>query len=132
MHATILLLCSDPVIRAVLDETLKGEGYVVLPTGDLGTAVDRLREYKPELLLIRPYIDNMAGHDAAQYLRTKRPGVRVLMVSGLLDDDRLLYRQSLQSIEVFPKPFTADELLAKVREVLGTKRSVTSTATGTA
>ena len=132
MHATILLLCSDPVIRAVLDETLKGEGYVVLPTGDLGTAVDRLREYKPELLLIRPYIDNMAGHDAAQYLRTKRPGMRVLMVSGLLDDDRLLYRQSLQSIEVFPKPFTADELLAKVREVLGTKRSVTSTATGTA
>ena len=123
MQATILLLCSDPVIRSVLNETLKGEGYVVLPTGDLGAAVDRLREYKPELLLIRPYIDNMAGHDAAQYLRTKRPGMRVLMVSGLLDDDRLRYRQSLQCIEVFPKPFTADELIEKVREVLGTPRS---------
>jgi DNA-binding response OmpR family regulator len=131
MHATILLLCSDPVIRAVLDETLKGEGYVVLPAGDLGSAVDRLREYKPELLLIRPYIDNMAGHDAAQYLRTKRPGMRVLMVSGLLDDDRLRYRQSLQCIDVFPKPFTAAELLEKVREVLGTKRPMASTATAT-
>ena len=43
MHPTILLLCSDAVIRSVLEETLKGEGYVVLPTGDLGSAVDRLR-----------------------------------------------------------------------------------------
>jgi DNA-binding response OmpR family regulator len=132
MHPTILLLCSDAVIRSVLEETLKGECYVVLPTGDLGSAVDRLREYKPELLLIRPYIDNMAGHDAAQYLRTKRPGMRVLMVSGLLDDDRLRYRQSLQSIDVFPKPFTAEELLEKVRQVLGTKRPMGSTATATA
>jgi len=121
MNETILLLCSDPVIRSVLDETLQTEGYVVLSVGELGTAVDRLREYKPDLLLIRPYIDNMAGHDAAQYLRTKRPGMRVLMVSGSLDDDRLRYREALHSIDVFPKPFTAAELLEKVREVLAAK-----------
>jgi DNA-binding response OmpR family regulator len=123
MNETILLLCSDPVIRSVLDETLQTEGYVVLSVGELGTAVDRLREYKPDLLLIRPYIDNMAGHDAAQYLRTKRPGMRVLMVSGSLDDDRLRYREALHSIDVFPKPFTAAELLEKVREVLAAHRS---------
>jgi DNA-binding response OmpR family regulator len=118
MTATILLLCSDPVIRSVLDETLQHEGYSVVSVGELGNAVDRLREYKPSLLIIRPYIDNMAGHDAALYLRTKRPGMKVLMVSGTLDDDRLRYRNDLQSFEVFPKPFTAAELLDKVRAVL--------------
>ena len=122
MSATILLLCSDPVIRSVLDDTLKTEGYVVLPVGELGTAIDRLRECKPDLLIIRPYIDNMAGHDAAQYLRTKRPGMRVLMLSGSLDDERLRYRDDLRSIDVFPKPFTAAELLEKVRQVLATAR----------
>jgi DNA-binding response OmpR family regulator len=119
MNATILVLCSDTVIRSVIAETLEAEGYVVLAAANLGTAVDRLREYKPELLIIRPYIDNMAGHDAAHYLRTKSPGMRILMVSGTLDDERLLYRESLHAIEVFPQPFTAGELLTKVKEVLG-------------
>jgi DNA-binding response OmpR family regulator len=118
MNATILVLCSDAVIRSVITDTLEARGYVVLGAANLGTAVDRLREYKPDLLIIRPYIDNMAGHDAAHYLRTKRPGMRVLMVSGTLDDERLLYRDSLHAIEVFPKPFTAAELLAKVSEIL--------------
>ncbi len=116
--ATILLFCSDPVIRSVLNETLTTHGYVVLPVGDVGAAVDRLCEYKPDLLIIRTYVDNMAGHDAAKYLRTKRPGMRILMVSGLIDDERLSYRESVHGIEVFPKPFTAEELLEKVHEVL--------------
>ncbi len=123
MNATILLFCSEPVIRAVLEETLQTHGYVVLPVGDLGGAVGRLREYKPDLLIIRTYVDNMAGHDAARYLRTKRPGMRVLMVSGLVDDERLSYRESIHGIEVFPKPFTAADLLEKVREVLSAGRA---------
>ena len=117
-HSTIMLFCSDAVIRSALRETLEAQGYVVLPVGAVGEAVDRLRETRPDLLIIRTYVDNMAGHDAAKYLRTKRPGMRILMVAGLLDDDRISFRESVSGIEVFPKPFTADELLEKVHEVL--------------
>ena len=117
-NATIMLFCSDAVIRSALRETLETQGHVVLPVGDVGEAVDRLRETRPDLLIIRTYVDNMAGHDAAKYLRTKRPGMRILMVSGLLDDDRISFRESVSGIEVFPKPFTAAELLEKVDEVL--------------
>jgi DNA-binding response OmpR family regulator len=121
MHAaSILLFCSEPLVRTILTETLEAHGYTVLPVGDLGSAVDRLRECKPDLLIIRTYVDRMPGHDAARYLRTKRPGMRVLMASGLLDDDRLNFRESIHGIEVFPKPFTAADLLEKVREVLST------------
>jgi hypothetical protein len=44
--------------------------------------------------------------------------MKVLMVGGLLDDERLQYRESLQGFEVFPKPYTAAELLQKVKDVL--------------
>ena len=118
--SSILLFCSEPLVRTILTETLEANGYIVLPVGDLGSAVDRLRECKPDLLIIRTYVDRMPGHDAARYLRTKRPGMRVLMASGLLDDDRLNFRESIHGIEVFPKPFTAADLLEKVREVLST------------
>jgi DNA-binding response OmpR family regulator len=118
--ASILLFCSEPLVRTILTETLEANGYTVFPVGDLGSAVDRLREVKPDLLIIRTYVDRMPGHDAARYLRTKRPGMRVLMASGLLDDDRLNFRESIHGIEVFPKPFTATDLLEKVHEVLST------------
>jgi DNA-binding response OmpR family regulator len=122
MKTTILLLVSDPVVRSVLEETLELEGYTVLATGDLGQAVDRLKECSPDLLITRTYVQGLPGHDAAVYLRTKCTKMRVLMVGGLLDDERLRYREALQGFEVYPKPYTAAELLQKVKDVLSTPR----------
>jgi DNA-binding NtrC family response regulator len=122
MNTTILLLVSDPLVRSVLQETLEHEGYMVRATGDLGQAVDRLKESVPDLLITRTYVESMPGHEAAMYLLTKCPGMRVLMVGGLLDDKRLQYRAELQGFEVFPKPYTAAELLQKVKDVLSKPR----------
>ncbi len=122
MKTTILLLVSDPLVRSVLQETLEREGYLVRATGDLGQAVERLNESVPDLLITRTYVQSMPGHEAAMYLLTKCPTMRVLMVGGLLDDKRLKYRAELQGFEVFPKPYTAAELLQKVKEVLSKPR----------
>jgi len=54
---TILLLVSDPVVRSILKETLEREGYTVMATGDLGRAVDRLKDCIPELLITRTYVE---------------------------------------------------------------------------
>ncbi len=118
VKTTILLLVSDPVVRSVLQETLEREGYLVLSTGDLGQAVDRLKDCTPDLLITRTYVQSLSGHDAAVYLRTKCPGLKVLLVGGLLDDERLQYREALQGFEVFPKPYSKSELLHKVKHVL--------------
>jgi DNA-binding response OmpR family regulator len=115
---TILLLVSDPIVRSVLKDTLEREGYTVLATGDLGSAVDFLKQAVPDLLITRTYVQSLTGHDAAVYLREKLLTMRVLIVGGLLDDTRLQNRESLQGFEVFPKPYTAAELLQKVKDVL--------------
>jgi len=116
--AMILLLVSDAVARAVLQEALENGGYSVMAAGDLGTAVKRMNESKPDLLIISPYIEDISGYDAAKFLRTKVNGLPVLMVAGLIDDDRLEYRLQLQGFEIFPTPYTASALLAKVKDVL--------------
>lgn len=122
LNTTILLLVSDPVVRSVLDDILSNEGYMVLATGDLGQAIDDLDKCSPDLLITRTYIANMPGHDAAIYLRNRCRTMRVLIVGGLLDDERLNFREAMQGFEVFPKPYSAGELLLKVREVLGVPR----------
>jgi len=122
LMTTILLLVSDPVVRSVLEETLEQAGYTVVAAGDLGHAVDRLKECQPDLLITRTYVESLPGHEAAMYLRTKCLTMRVLMLGGLLDDERLRYRAALQAFEVFPKPYTAAELLQEVKDVLSKPR----------
>jgi two-component system, cell cycle sensor histidine kinase and response regulator CckA len=118
----ILLLDSEPVGRAVIREVLEQAGYVVLATGGLGEAVKRLADGRIDLLMIRPYVDNITGHEAAKYLRARNPRMEVLVIAGFLDDDRLRDRAAIEQFEVFPKPFTAAELLEKVAKVLKTAR----------
>ena len=115
---SILLLISDAVIRSAVRDALEHGGYLVTAVGDLGTAVDRLLESPPDLLIIRSYIEDIPGYDAATYLRTRQPGLKVLMIGGLIDDDRLVNRMALEGFEVFPKPYPAAALLEKVKEVL--------------
>ena len=122
--AIILLLGSDPDVLAVLREMLEGANYVVLPASNLASAVEQLKDVTPDLLIVRPYLESISGHEAAVYLRTKCNGLRVLMTGGLPDDERILYRESLHAIEVFPKPFTTAEFLEKVAAVLAPARSV--------
>lgn len=52
------------------------------------------------------------------YLRRKHPGMPVLMLSGFPDDDRLTNRATLNGFEMFPKPYTVDELMARVEQIL--------------
>ena len=118
MKTTILLLVSDPVVRSVLKETLEREGYSVLAVGEMGQAVDRLEECTPDLLITRTYVEGLPGHEAAMYLRTNCVNMRVLMLGGLLDDERLRNREALQGFEVFPRPYTAAELLQEGKNVL--------------
>ena len=118
-NAMILLLSSEPVVRSVMKEILEQAGYVVLATGSFGVAVDMLACGSIDLLITHPYIETIPGHEAAKYLRAKNPHrMGILIVAGLLDDDRLQYRAELEHFEIFPPPFTATQLIEKVEEVL--------------
>jgi DNA-binding NtrC family response regulator len=114
----ILLLDSEPVARSVMKEVLERAGYVVTATGSLGAAVDRLAHGGVDLMITRPYVDNIPGHQAAKYLHARNPGMGVLIVAGLLDDDRLQYRADMEGFEIFPPPFSRPQFLAKVEDVL--------------
>ena len=114
----IHLLVSPALLRVVVQEALEHEGYFVYPSGDLGTAVEKLKESKPDLLIVSPYVEDMSGYDAANFLRTKLPGLPVLMMGGVISDDRLQNRLAIKGFEIFPKPFTAADLLEKVKDAL--------------
>lgn len=127
--AMILLLCSEPLVRSVMKDALGQAGYIVQATGDLGTAVDTLADSKIDLLIIYPYVESIPGHEAAKYLRGKNPKMGVLVVAGLLKDERLQDRAELEGFEIFPPPFTAAQLMEKVEEAVNAARERAATRT---
>jgi DNA-binding NtrC family response regulator len=116
--ATILLLDSDKTSRTVLHEVLESANYLVIAAGNLATAVDRLEEMSVDLLIIRPYVNSMPGHYAAHYLRSRHPGLQVLVAAGFPDDDRIRDLYAVENFYTFPARFPREELLAKVKDVL--------------
>jgi DNA-binding NtrC family response regulator len=116
--ATILLVDSDPVMRAVFRDALQSPEYWIVEAGDLGVAVDRLDEAKPDLLIIRPYISSMPGRTAANYLQSRQHGLPVLIVGGFVEDERLINQSAIEEFFTFPPAFTRSALLAKVKDVL--------------
>jgi DNA-binding response OmpR family regulator len=123
--ANILLLDSEAVMRAALRDALKSAGYLVATASDLGEAVERLAEMRPDLLITRPFINSMPGRTAAEYLRSKQNGLPILIVAGFMDDDRVRVQTDVDALYTFPEPYSRDELIAKVRNVLDSVRKKT-------
>jgi DNA-binding NtrC family response regulator len=116
--AIILLMVADSNMRSALNTALTEVGYLVSAAGDLGTAVDRLKEMHYDLLITRPYVQSMPGHMAADYLRTKSPGLPVLIVGGFMDDDAVTIPNIVDQFHVFPKPFQRADFLGVVKDIL--------------
>ena len=118
-QAKILVLDAEPLVRSVVTAILERHGYQVRTTESLQMALNEVKDFAPDLLLTNVYIPGTTGHDAARRLRELSPSMRVLMVAGLPDDRKVLSRTADdEKYDFFPKPFTARELAAKVREML--------------
>src|SRR5580692_8990072 len=116
--ANILLLDSESVMRASVRDALANAGYLVVTASDLGEAVDRLAEMRPDLLITRPFINSMPGRTAAEYLRGKQNGLPLLIVADFMDDDRVRVQNEAETFYTFPKQYSRQELIPKVRDEL--------------
>ena len=118
--AQIILVAEDePAVRSLVEHVLRAAGFTVVAAVDGREALD-LAEGLPtiDLLLTDVMMPRLNGPDLAVALRERRPDQRVLFMSGFTSD--VLGGRGIVSpdIELLPKPFAPDDLLARVRAVL--------------
>lgn len=115
---TILLVDDEVPVRRVTERVLARWGYHVLSAGSGEEALALARAHRGgiDLLISDLSMPDMNGRELATALRAIRPGIAVLFLSG----QRPVHAPgSPASDEPFlQKPFTVEELTAKVREVL--------------
>ncbi len=118
-NETILLAEDDESLRTLTARILKAQGYQVLEASDGVEALRVADKHKGtlDLLTTDMVMPTMGGHDLANELTARRPGIKVLFVSGYTDD--AVGRGELQPGDAFlQKPVDPRMLARKVRQML--------------
>ena len=117
---TLLVVDDDPLVRQVETEILRLQGYTVL---EAGSAAEALRVAAStatiHLLIADLAMPEAEGLEIPRRFRAAHPKPPVLLVSGSLPLLRVRSEPDLEHFEFLAKPFQFDELLHKVRKLLG-------------
>jgi signal transduction histidine kinase len=116
---TILLAEDDETLRTLTARILTAQGYRVLEASDGVEALKVADKHggQVDLLTTDMVMPSMGGHDLANELMARRPGMKVLFVSGYTDD--AVGRGELQPGDAFlQKPVDPRILARKVRQML--------------
>lgn len=114
----ILVVDDDEDIRQLNTELLLNSGYQVDAAADGALAWNTLRLNDYDLLLTDHLMPPVNGLNLVKKLRDARMAMPVIVVSGTMWAKELRQHPWLQIDATLLKPYTADELLATVREVL--------------
>jgi CheY-like chemotaxis protein len=116
-NETVLLVEDEPAVRDLAAGILRDCGYTVLEAGGGGEALAASDAHPGavDLLLTDVVMPGMSGPAMADELRVRRPGVRVLFVSGY---GTKATAPKGQRVNFLQKPFSAAELARRVRRVL--------------
>lgn len=117
---TVLLVEDQEAVRQLAKVILENLGYSVLQASDGQEAISMAGEYQGEihLLLTDVILPKMNGRQIAEHLKTVRPGIKVLFVSGYSDDIISQHGVLDENVAYLAKPFHHNTLAVKVREVL--------------
>jgi two-component system cell cycle sensor histidine kinase/response regulator CckA len=119
----ILVVDDEPAVRDVQRRTLEAEGYAVTEASSGLEGIAALDQPGPiDLLLADLEMPGLNGVEMVRQIRTKRPDLPVLYVTGYID--RLMDARPLWEGEAFlEKPFTLEGLREAVSLLLyGTVR----------
>ena len=117
---TILLAEDDGAVREVAGQALAQKGYRVLRAPDGQTALELAAAHAGEIAILVTdlVMPGMSGRELAEALTALRPKLRVLYISGYTDDAVVRHGILAEGLPYLQKPFSAEALAAKVREVV--------------
>ncbi|HEX2777936.1 MAG TPA: ATP-binding protein [Gemmatimonadaceae bacterium] len=120
---TILLVEDEEAVRALSSRILRREGYTVYVAARVEEAEHVFAQHEQEIVLLISdlVLPGLGGIELAQRLRTRRPSLKVLLMSGYTDRDVNALQRDMDSVGFLQKPFTPDALLKRVSDQLGSE-----------
>ncbi|MEA2714528.1 MAG: hypothetical protein QOK27_2489 [Gemmatimonadales bacterium] len=119
-RGTILVADDEEGVRSLMASILEEAGYTVELATDGGEVVKRLQELgdRIRLVILDLTMPTLGGVEAAAELRRIRPDIPIIAMSGYGDIELMQHFGETGVDDFLPKPFSPDQLAAKVRNAL--------------
>ena len=114
----ILIIEDETPMRTALADLLAGEGYRALTAADGERGLDRALAEKPDLILLDVMLPKLDGFAVCAELRRLATDVPVLMLTAKGQIEDRVTGLDAGADDYLVKPFSTDELLARVRALL--------------
>jgi two-component system alkaline phosphatase synthesis response regulator PhoP len=120
MSQTILVAEDQEHIRSLITYKLRHSGYTVVTAVDGLEAIKKAEETNPDLILLDVMMPLLTGFEVLARLKQheKLKTVPVLMVTAQSQEDEVIKGLELGADDYITKPFSPNELVARVKTVL--------------
>lgn len=120
MSNSILIVDDEKKIRDLISFRLEYKGYQVANAGDGGEALEKIKNDKPDLIVLDIMMPDMTGYEVCEQIKKdaslKSIKVILLTAKGRKIDEEEGYKVGADAF--MTKPFRANVLLAKIEELL--------------
>ena len=122
---TIVLVEDEEMVRGLICEVLRREGYRVLACSNAAEGIETSKRYGPgiDLLLTDIVMPGMNGPEMAACIHKTLPRLRVVFMSGYTEQALARAGEVDASFEYLQKPVTLKTLTQKVAKVLDNREA---------
>ena len=121
MSKKVLIVDDEPNIAISVDFLMRREGFEVLTAHDGEEGLALIRADRPDLVVLDVMMPKLDGFEVCKAVRADPAlaGVRILMLTAKGRAAEITKGLALGADAYIPKPFSTRELVAKVKELLG-------------
>jgi DNA-binding response OmpR family regulator len=120
VSARVLVVEDDPDIADLVTRYLDKAGYVTTKVASGRDAVDQARAKPPELVVLDVMLPQLDGLEVCRLLRAHEAtaNVPIIMLTARAEESDRIVGLEIGADDYLPKPFSPNELVARVRALL--------------
>jgi two-component system alkaline phosphatase synthesis response regulator PhoP len=127
-RVTILVIDDDPLLVAMIEHKLKTRGYNVDIAADGVAGLSHAREKRPDVIVLDVMMPSLDGRQLLQTLKAdpQLSSVPVIMLTARRGESDIVSALQLGATDYLTKPFSTDELMARITRLLPKTRDAAS------
>lgn len=129
MKIKILYVEDEPFLGRIVKESLESRSFEVIMITDGKDVINAFTEHKPDICVLDIMLPNKDGYTLAREIRQVKTGVPIIFVTAKTQTEDLLKGFEVGGNDYIRKPFSMEELIVRINNLLQLKNSSTSTST---
>lgn len=119
--AKILIADDDPLLVRLISYKLQALGHEVIEANDGEAALSLIRQSPPDLIVLDGMMPSLDGFEVLRQLKRDKATnqIPVVMLTARRQEKDVVSALSLGARDYLVKPFIPDELIARIKGILG-------------